>query len=82
MSEVITKLVVDLSRDANDPLRVQSIPLTAEELAEREAMQIQAEAERIEREAAEQAKADAKASAEAKLSALGLTADEISALTK
>lgn len=80
MSEVITKLVVDLSRDANDPLRVQSIPLTEAELQERAEMQIQAEAERIEREAEEQAKADAKASAEAKLSALGLTVKELKAL--
>jgi hypothetical protein len=82
MSEVITKLVVDLSKPEGHPERVQSIPLTAEELAEREAMQIQAEAERIEREAEEQAKADAKASAEAKLAALGLSAEEIAALVK
>lgn len=82
MSEVITKLVVDLSKPEGHPERVQSIPLTAEELAEREAMQIQAEAERLQREAEEQAKADAKASAEAKLAALGLSAEEIAALVK
>jgi regulator of protease activity HflC (stomatin/prohibitin superfamily) len=82
MSEVITRLVVNLALPDGHPERVQSIPLTEAELQEREAMQIQAEAERIEREAEEQAKADAKASAEAKLSALGLTADEISALLK
>ena len=80
MEEVITKLVVDLSLPEGHPDRVQSIPLTAEELAEREVMAAQAEAERIEREAAELAKAEAKASAEAKLSALGLTAEEIAAL--
>jgi S-adenosylhomocysteine hydrolase len=82
MSEVITKLVVDLSKPEGHPERVQSIPLTTEELAEREAMQIQAEAERIEREAEELAQAEAKASAQAKLAALGLTAEEISALVK
>ena len=82
MEEVITKLVVDLSLPEGHPDRVQSIPLTDEELAEREVMAAQAEAERIEREAAELAKAEAKASAEAKLSALGLTAEEISALVK
>lgn len=80
MSEIITKLVVDLSKDENDPLRVQSIPLTAEEIAEREAMAAQAEQERLEREAAEQAKADAKASGIAKLLALGLTEAEAQAL--
>lgn len=80
MSEIITKLVVDLSKPEGHPERVQSIPLTEAELQERAEMQIQAEAERLQREAEEQAKADAKASAEAKLSALGLTADEISAL--
>ena len=80
MSEIITKLVVDLSKPEGHPERVQSIPLTAEELAERELMQAQAEAERLEREALELAQAEAKASAEAKLAALGLTPEEISAL--
>lgn len=82
MSEVITKLVVDLSKPEGHPERVQSIPLTAEELAEREAMRIQAEADQAQREAKELAKAEAKASAEAKLLALGLSADEIAALVK
>jgi sugar-specific transcriptional regulator TrmB len=82
MSEVITKLVVDLSKPEGHPERVQSIPLTAEELAEREAMRIQAEADQLQREADELAQAEAKASAEAKLAALGLTAEEISALVK
>lgn len=58
------------------------VPLTAEEIAELEAARIAAEAQRIEAEAQAQAKADAKAAAEAKLAALGLTADEIAALTK
>lgn len=80
MTEIITKLVVDLSKPEGDPERVQSIPLTEEELAERELMRLQAEAEREQREADDAAKAVAKLSAETKLAALGLTADEIAAL--
>ena len=56
--------------------------LTAEEIAEREAMAAQAEAERLAQEEAATAQAEAKASANAKLAALGLTADEIAALSK
>jgi hypothetical protein len=57
-------------------------PLTAEELAANEAAAVQVEEQRAAEEEA-QAAADAlKASATAKLSALGLTADEIAALTK
>ena len=58
------------------------VPLTAEEIAELEAAAAAAEAERQAAEAAAQAKAEAKAAAEAKLAALGLTPDEIAALTK
>ena len=82
MSEVITKLVIDASLPEGHPDKVQIIPLTEEELAEREAMRIQAEADQLQREAEELAQAEAKASAEAKLTALGLTAEEISALVK
>lgn len=81
MTEIITKLVVDLSKPEGDPERVQSIPLTEEELAQREADRIAADQADAERLAAEQAKAEAKASAESKLAALGLTAEEIAALT-
>ena len=80
MTEVVTKLVVDLSKPEGDPLRVQSIPLSESELAERETMRVQAEAEQVAREATEQAKADAKASGIAKLLALGLTEAEAQAL--
>ena len=80
MSEVITKLVVDLSKPEGDPERVQSIPLTEEELAERELMRLQAEAEQEQREADEAAKVAAKASAIAKLTALGLSDVEVAAL--
>lgn len=77
MSEVISKLVIDCETG------IQTVvPLTPEELEEREQMRIQAEADQAAREAEELARAEAKASAQAKLSALGLTADEIAALLK
>ena len=57
-------------------------PLTAEEIAANEAAAAQAEADRHEAEAAAAAVAEAKAAAEAKLAALGLTAEEIAALSK
>ena len=56
--------------------------MTAEEISAMQAMQAEAEARRAEEEAAAAALAEAKASAEAKLKALGLSADEIAALTK
>jgi len=71
------KLVVDCSTGVTT-----EVELTAEEIAQREADAAAfavAEAERI---AAEEAKAAAKATAEAKLAALGLTAEEIAALSK
>ena len=55
-------------------------PLTAEEIAQREADAAAAAVAEAERLAEEEAKAAAKASALAKLEALGLTADEASAL--
>ena len=67
MSEVITRLVVDLSKPEGDPERVQSIPLTAEELEEREALAAQFEIDRAAREAEATALAALKASAKAKL---------------
>lgn len=56
-------------------------PLTADELAQREADAAAAEAERVAQEQEALAVEQAKASAVAKLSSLGLTPDEISALT-
>jgi hypothetical protein len=79
-NEIATKLVVDLSKPEGHPDRVQSIPLTAEELEQRELDRIAAEAAEAERLIAEQAQADAKASGLAKLLALGLTEEEASAL--
>jgi len=55
-------------------------PLTAEEIAQREADRIAAEAAEAERLAEEEAKAAAKASAVAKLTALGLTEEEALAI--
>lgn len=57
-------------------------PFTEEEIAQRELDLAAFAAEEAEREAAEAAAAEAKASAQAKLAALGLTADEIAALSK
>ena len=54
--------------------------MTAEELEAHEAMKAAAEAQRIADEEAAAAKEAARASAQAKLTALGLTAEEISAL--
>lgn len=58
------------------------VELTDAEIAQMEADAAAAEARRAEEEAAAQAAAEAKASAQAKLAALGLTADEIAALSK
>ena len=66
-NEVVTKLVVDLSKPEGHPERVQSIPLTAEELAQREADRIAAEAAEAERLQAEADLQALKASAKAKL---------------
>jgi hypothetical protein len=57
-------------------------PLTAEEIAQREADAAAYAVEQAEREAAQAAVEAAKASANEKLSALGLTTEEIAALTK
>jgi hypothetical protein len=56
--------------------------MTAEEVTNMEAMQAAQAASAHEAEVEAAAKAEAKASAEAKLAALGLTAEEIAALTK
>ena len=58
------------------------IELTDAEIAQMEADAAAAEARRAEEEAAKAAAEEAKASAQAKLAALGLTADEIAALSK
>ena len=60
----------------------QIIPLTAEEIAANEAAAAAFAEEQAAREAEAAAVAAAKAAAEAKLAALGLTAEEIAALSK
>jgi hypothetical protein len=69
------KLVVDVAKGTQS-----YIDLTPEEIEQRAVDAQLASIEQAEREAADQAKADAKASAQAKLAALGLTAEEIAAL--
>lgn len=72
-----TKLVVNCETG-----EVTELELTPEEIAQREADAQAWADEQAARDAEATAKAEAKASAEAKLAALGLTADEISALVK
>jgi hypothetical protein len=77
MTETLKKIVVDCSTGVQT-----EVDLTAEEIAQREADAL-AYAEQVAAQEAEAAAvADAKASAEAKLAALGLSADEIAALSK
>ena len=80
-NEVVTKLVVDLSKPEGHPERVQSIPLTEEELEQRELDRIageEAEAARLQEQAD---LAALKQSAQEKLKALGLSDLEVAALT-
>jgi hypothetical protein len=58
------------------------IELTDAEIAQREVDAAAAEARRAEEDAAKAAEEAAKASAQAKLAALGLTPEEVAALTK
>jgi hypothetical protein len=77
-NETPVKIVVDLSKPKGE--RESIIPLTDEEIAEREAQAVIAEAERVEQEAiAEQKATDAQAGRDA-LVALGLTEAQITAL--
>jgi hypothetical protein len=75
MTETLTKIVVDCSTGEQT-----IVPLTAEEIAQRELDAAAYAEQQAIQEAEELAKAEAKASAESKLAALGLTADEIAAL--
>jgi hypothetical protein len=72
-----TKLIINCETGVQE-----EIELTDAEVTQLEADQAAYAIEQAERDAAEAAKAVAKASAESKLAALGLTADEIAALTK
>jgi hypothetical protein len=77
MTETLQKIVVNCETGE------QTVePLTAEEIAQRELDAQAYAAQQAIQEAEEAAKAEAKASAEAKLAALGLTAEEVSAILK
>lgn len=78
MTDTPVKVVIDLSKPVGE--RESIVPLTAEEIAQREADAAAFAEEQAAREQAEQDRKNALASAEAKLAQLGLNADEIQAL--
>jgi hypothetical protein len=75
MSETLMKVIVDCSTGESI-----TVPLTQEELDQREIDRLAYEAQEAERLAEQQAKEKAEASAIAKLTKLGLTSAEIAAL--
>jgi len=77
MSETLTKIIVDCSTGV-----VAEIPLTGEEIAQREADAVAAAEAKALQDAAVAAEESAKESAKAKLATLGLTPEEIAALSK
>ena len=77
MADTPTKVIVNCETGVTEVL-----PLTAQEIADMETARVAAEDQRKAAEADAAAVAAAKASANAKLAALGLSADEIAALTK
>ena len=77
MSDVPKKLVVDVAKRTS-----AYIDLTPEEIEQRAVDAQAAEIEKAERDAEKQAKDDAKLKAQAKLAKLGLTGEEIAALSK
>jgi hypothetical protein len=77
MSETLTKVVVNCETGEQ-----QVLPLTAEEIAQREVDAAAFAAEQAAREAEAAAAAEAKANGIAKLLALGLTQEEADALIK
>ena len=74
-----TPMAVEVNCETGE---VTERPLTSEEIGQREADAAAFAVAQAEREAAAAAEAEAKASATAKLAALGLTPEEIAALTK
>lgn len=76
MTDTPMKVVVDCATGEST-----TVPLTEAELTQREIDRVAFEATEAERKAAEQAKENLKASANAKLLALGLTEAEVAALT-
>ena len=82
MTEILTTLEVCCCGNCASQGHEKEIirPLTAEEIAQREADAADFAARKAEEDAAAEAKAAAKASAEAKLTSLGLTSEEIAAI--
>jgi hypothetical protein len=76
MTDTPMKVIVDCATG-----ETTTVALSEAELAQREIDRVASEAEQAEREAAEQAQEALKASANAKLLALGLTEAEVAALT-
>jgi hypothetical protein len=76
MTDTLMKVIVDCATGEST-----TIPLTEAELAQREIDRVAYEAAEAERKAAEQAQANLRVSANAKLLALGLTQAEVAALT-
>jgi hypothetical protein len=77
MSEVLTKIVHDCSTGVT-----AEIPLTSEEIAQRTADAVAFAEQEAARVAAEESAAATKEAAKAKLLALGLTEEEILAITR
>jgi hypothetical protein len=77
MSETLTKIIVDCSTGIT-----AEVPLTGEEIAQREADAAAFAVEQAAREAEAAASQVAKETAHAKLATLGLTAEEIASLSK
>jgi hypothetical protein len=75
-TEIPTKVIVNCADGTS-----QTVPLSPDEIEQREIDRLAYEAQEAERLAAEEAKETAKASANAKLKALGLTDAEIAAIT-
>jgi hypothetical protein len=76
MTETLTKVVVNCADGTSE-----IVPLSPAEIAQRETDRLAWEAQEAERKAAEEEKENLKASANAKLLALGLTEAEVAALT-
>jgi hypothetical protein len=77
MTDTPKKLIVDLAKGTHE-----YVDLTPAEIAERDQMAAKHAENQAAREIEEQAKADAKLAAQAKLQALGLSGEEVAALTE
>lgn len=77
MSDTPKKLIVDLAKGTQE-----YVDLTPAELAQRDQDAADYAVRKAEEDAAAEAKADAKLAAQAKLQTLGLTGEEIAAITE